>query len=157
MSRCSKFRLNLNNNIDNILETYKPLFFHSFHSQRKIHESQSYSCMPQLFAAYLCLTHTLSSLTGSADICCILSISAAYLCMQIFVAYTSMTRVSSFENGRNEKIMSYTNIPISTPNYANGLRANDVFSDRILPQLFNHCISGAKDVGYFLLIKTCYG
>ena len=35
-------------------------------------------------------------------------ISAANLCMlQIFVAYTSMTRVSSFENGRNEKIMSY--------------------------------------------------
>ncbi len=33
-------------------------------------------------------------------------ISAAYTSMlQTFVAYTSMTRVSSFENGRNEKIM----------------------------------------------------
>ncbi len=28
---------------------------------------------------------------------------------QISVAYTSMTRVSPFENGRNEKIMSYIN------------------------------------------------
>ena len=31
----------------------KTLFFHSFLSQRKIHES--YSCMPQIFATHLCL------------------------------------------------------------------------------------------------------
>ncbi len=48
--------------------------------------------MLQISAAYLCMPQ----------------ISLAYLCMpQTSVAYTSMTRVSPFENGRNDKIMSY--------------------------------------------------
>ncbi len=38
-------------------------------------------------------------------------ISVAYISMpQISVANTSMTRVSPFENGRNEKIMSFMEI-----------------------------------------------
>ena len=38
-----------------LYRTNKRLFFHSVHSQKKIHES--YTCMPQIFAAYLCLSH----------------------------------------------------------------------------------------------------
>ena len=61
--------------------TINTLFFQSFHSQRKIQES--YSCMPgmpQIFVANTSMP-------------------------QIFVAYMCMTHVSSFENGRNEKII----------------------------------------------------
>ena len=36
--------------IPSVLRFVKRLFFHFFHSQKKIHES--YSCMPQIFSAY---------------------------------------------------------------------------------------------------------
>ncbi len=86
----------------------KTLFFHSFHSQRKIHES--YLCMPQILHTQVCRRYLRMPQIYSFDwgILSMPWISVANTSMpQIFVAYTGMTRVSSFENGRNEKIMSY--------------------------------------------------
>ena len=88
---------------------YKTLFFHSFHSQRKIHES--YLCIhgiPQIFAAYTSMPQIFVAYSVyDWGILSMPQISVANTSMpQIFVAYTCMTCVSSFENGRNEKIIS---------------------------------------------------
>ena len=56
-------------------------------------------------------TNICSILVFAADICGILSMPQsneyASVMPQISVAYTSMTCVSSFENGRNQMIISY--------------------------------------------------
>ncbi len=96
--------------------------FHSFLSQRKI--LAPYSCLPQIFAAYscmsqifvaysVCLSHLslmevmVQNRNASNDTTEAYSLDWGILSLpQISAAYTSMTQVSSFENGRNEKIMS---------------------------------------------------
>ena len=66
---------------------YTRLFFHFFHSQKKIHDL--YSCMPQIFAAYSCMPQIF--------VAC--SVCHSRLSMpQISVAYTlSMTRIFFWE------------------------------------------------------------